>query len=517
MNLLYLTFPLIYYFTNTYLFIMLTIIDNLLISYNTISKIYNYELIPFYEEPYIDRYIYYVFISLLNPIFYLMLYTDITIILFLSTIPPIFSVILHQMNPLLATIKSFLHKIKKHIIYALIGYFLKILCHVTLKLDPCFTKEEIALLYKENYKEHVLLLIKNFILLTVMKAVSDGNTITLSIIKSLYNTKAVYQYHDPLPHVKENIEKIKTIILKRQFKLLFNPYVIDVIIKLYDREQPKEVIPKINQFVNEFELCTAKMFTVITLSKTWSYYYPIDFYFLVGMVSLTLSPFNKQNLIIKTIGTLVCYLSNSYYLGGMICEYTNLLFMAILIWSYDQFIKLYHHHIHIITHYNKYNTIIIINIAYLFLLSAYGDYDFKIVCMCYIIANAKYPLITSYFVVLGYLSNYHLCHLLFLGIILYLYVNLSRLKSAPLPKIPLMLIANYTPDIIDKNNVIDNKDNVVDNVIDNKKYNQDIKINTINEIIDYKPINVIRPIKHYDGRFNILNSMHNPKYIIQPI
>ena len=550
MYLLYLTFPLFYYFTNQSLIIMLMVMDNLFLSYNTISKIYNYPLIKFYEASFIDRYIYYVIISLLNPIFYLMLYTDITAILFISTIPPLFSLILDYINPLLVLIKHDMNKIKKHMMYALIGYFLKLICLTTLKIDPCFNKKEIALLCKENYKEHVLLLIKNFIIVTVMKAISNEGTISLTIVKKLYNTKAIYQYKDPLPNIKENVEKLKTIILKRNFKLLFNPYILDVIIKLYEHEPIDQMIPKVNTFFNDLELCTAKMLTVVTLSKLWG------FYFLIGIISFTLSPVNRKNLIIKLIGTLISYLSDNYYIGCMICEYSDLLLSNVSDWLFIQCTKLYKNNIHVITHLNKYNDMIIINVSYLYLLSQYLVDDYlKILILCYVIANAKYPLLSLYFITCGYLSHYAFHHLCLLGLFLYLFINLSHFKYAPLPKIPLTLITNYKEEPIKDDKVVN--DTVVD---------QDIPtINTENipikdessipvksgstipfkdgssipvkdgssipvkdgssipsefMIPKYYPIKITNQpkqiVKRYDHRCHVLNNMHNPKYILAP-
>lgn len=492
MKLLYITFPLFYYFINNYLIVMLFAMDNIFISYNTIGKIYNYNIIDFYEQPYIDRYIYYFLISLLNPILYLILYIDVTILLFMTTIPPIFAFILLNINSYIVSIKYYMNKIKNNIIYAFINYFLKLICLTTLKLDPCFTKKEISTLYKENYKEHVLLLIKNFILLTVIKAISDGSTISLSIIKKIYNTKAVYQYNDPLPNINNNIEKIKDIIMKRKFKLLFNPYVLDIITKLYEQEQITHIIPKVNTFFNDLELCTAKMLAIVTLSKLWSSYM-INGYILIGIISIGLSPLNRKNLIIKIIGTFVSYLCDNYYLGCMVCEYSDLLLSQICNWYYEQFKKIYKNNIHLISHCNKYNDIILFNSSYLYLLNNMDN----ILIIFYLITNSKYPLITIYFVFCGYMSNYSIMHMVLLSLFLYLFINLYYFKSAPIPKIPLTIITNYTQKI----NIVKNI-NIVDDYIKNDH--------------KPKPINY-KPLLKYDYRCHVLNSMHNPKYIIPPI
>ncbi len=520
MDLLYLIFPLFYYFTNNYLIVSLMAIDNIFISVNTICKIYNYQMIDFYEKPYYDRYIYYFVISFLNPIIYLILYVDISLLLLITTIPPIFKIILLN-NHYIESIKYYMHKIKKHIIYDLINYFLKLICQTTLKLNPCFTKKEIANLYKENYKEHVLLLIKNIILLTVIKAISDGSTISLSIIKKIYNTKAVHQYTDPFPDIDNHVEKIKEIVMKRNFKLLFNPYVLDIFTKLYEQEQVSAIIPKVNSFFNDLELCTAKMLAVVTLSKLWSF----DHYIMIGLISLTLSPFTLKNLMIKIVGTLISYLSN-YYLGCIVCEYGDLLFSQIFSWLCEKLIKLYNNNNHLVTHCNKYNDIILFNAAYLYLLSYYNiNINIKILFYCYLIVNAKYPFMTSYFILAGYMSNYNLSHLCLLSITLYLFINLYYFKSAPLPKIPLTLIPNYTQNI----NIVKNYMNVdiVEDYDHTKNKKDNIKDNNKNKIIDDinkdKIIDNIgkdalhKPKIYYDNRLHVLNSMHNPKYIIPPI
>ena len=464
-----------YYLTSDqYLFAMLMLLDNAMISFNTISKIYEWDKhVAFYDEPYIDRYIWYVIISFSKIILQWILYTNdyIGFILFMTIMPQPLTIILDYIAPWLSMIKHQWIKIIRHIQYAITGYLLKIFCLTALKIDPCLTRKEIAYMYKQNYRDHVLLLIKNFIILTVIKAVSDGNSLSLLLVKKLYNTKAVYQYQDPLPNIKEDLEKIKTIIIKRQFQLLFNPFVLEVMTKLYEREQIKLVVPKVSLFFNQLDLATAKMLALLSLIKLC---WVVSPFILMSMISLCLSPFTLKNTLIKTIVPLMAYYFDMYYIGVIVCEYGDLLLSHIITWIIEQLSIFYKNNKHIICHDDSYNETLLYHVGYLSLIQP--DYLFYM----YLIVNAKHPYLTTYFIVCGRLSNYHLPHLCLLAILFYLYVNLSNYKMAPRPKIPLNMITNYA-----------------------KKENK------------YKPIKIATPIQ-YSTYCHVLNSMHNPKYSIEP-
>src|SRR5206468_1008398 len=154
-------------------------------------------------------------------------------------------------------------------------------------------------------------------------------------------------------------------------------------------------------------------------------------------------------------------------------------------WVYEQLLKFYKNNIHLISHCNKYNHTILFNSAYLYLISCYYiDIEVKILLVFYLITNAKYPLVTIYFVFCGYVSNYNLINLLLLSTLFYLFINLYYFKNAPLPKIPLTLIPNYTQNI-----------NIVKN-LNISTINEDYKKYEINE--DYKKYEINEDYKKYD-------------------
>src|SRR5258708_4612729 len=88
-------------------------------------------------------------------------------------------------------------------------------------------------------------------------------TIPLIFNKKIYNSKAEYNDKDPYPTIKEDVEKIKKIIIKRQWNEFNNPYIIELITKIYEKKQSKNILPIIESLLKKIETSVAKLFTII--------------------------------------------------------------------------------------------------------------------------------------------------------------------------------------------------------------------------------------------------------------
>jgi hypothetical protein len=177
------------------------------------------------------------------------------------------------------------------------------------------------------------------------------------------------------------------------------------------------------------------------------------------------------------------YLTNSYYITFLICEYGNL-FRQPIMWVVNNIsVKKY---IYLLHHENKYNYYILINMLM-------GYY-----CM-FALLNATYPLITLWFLVFGYFSNYTPLHMFILGLILYLLINVYYIKNAPKPKVPLLCVNNYNTVVYEK--IVQKPICIVDN------YNLQPKLPQKMEQPTLTPLkNII-----------ILKTLYNPNYTILPI
>jgi len=575
-------YTLFYYLTyNNYLFMLLFGIDNLFISYNVFCQSYqkNYEL-TYYNEPYYDRYIYYFLIILLNPLIHLLFYNFdnllINYLLFLSSSPPIIIYILDWLEPLITIIKHKVEKIKKLIKYHVTNYILKKLCEHLLSIDPCFNLKEIAHFWKKNHKENIFLFFKNVIVLIVIKAISNSNT--LNIVKKLYNTRAYYQYKDPHPNIYFDIEKIKMIVMKRQWEEFFNPYIIETLYKILENKE----IDDINDSIKTIENSVGKLLTVLCLSKiSYLYFNELTLinYLLIGITSILLSSINVKNIIIKIIGVVIAYTYDNFLLGAIICEFTDLFFSNVFIWIINNIYKWFINNKHIITHYNHYNYNIFLHIMYFYYIYINNIHinTFLIYNFIFLILNASNPFLTFWFCYFGYFSNYNLYHMLFLAFVVYILINFYYSKNAPKPTINMEFIQNYQLEHV-KYDVIENyefKKSVIksENVqkqeleienenqkfknenlkIENQKFenenlknenlkienlkienlknenqkfenenlkNENLKIknakNNYTKVSSYKPLICYDKIT-YNINCHVLNSMHNPKYNLEPM
>jgi hypothetical protein len=339
--------------------------------------------------------------------------------------------------------------------------------------------------------------------MTIIKTLSEGSTLSLNVIRKIYNVKAEHQYDDPYPHIKQDIDKIKKLVIKRQWNQFFNPYVIELLIKIYNQRQNELVIPTMVIFIKKIETATAKVFTILSFIKLLSFYDIQSKWIciLIGVISLLLIPTEKWSpakLIIRALGVNTAILYNNYLLGSIICEYSYFLLNTPFLWVYNKLIHYIVKNYYLLIHYNDVNYYILLNMIGLMFI----DLDIKnIIILFYIISNAKHIGVTLWFVIFGALSHYNIIHLILLGLIYYLLLNISHIKYAPKPKLKMLLLDNYE---IPKNNIVIN----------------DVKIKNANQL--YKPIiitnNKIIKNTYYKKNYEpMIKYMHNPKYIKSPL
>lgn len=464
----FVSFTLYYYwFYNQPFFFLLLLFDNLILSFNTFCSIYYPSLtITFYNNSYIDRYIYYFILSIINILLTLLCFRHfpiLTYILYLTTIPIIFNFMLTKFNFIIHECKHKVTKLFKFIFYHLTGYIINNFCYLTIQFNPCLNYKDVSVIYHSNYKDNLNLFIKNFILLTVIKSIANTNTYSLTLVKNVYNYNALYPYIDPYPHIND-VDKIKKILFKRKWDELFNPYIIELLIKLYEKKGVNKIVPLIEQKISQIEVATAKFFTILTISPL------LNFYGSIFLISILLIPYNQltlQNIIVRSIGTMISYLLNNYTLGIIFCEYIELC-NNIISWLTIYTKKWFKENFHILFHFNNYNFILLYHIGFLTFMNT------NLLLFIFSILNSRYRLITLWFS-FGYFSNYNFFHLLILGLLFYLFTNMYHYKTAPRQKIPLLLLPNYTP-----------------------------KVNKSND----KPSQIYCPV---------LNCIHNPKYNITPL
>ena len=408
-------YPLFYYLTRHHdLLFILTCMDSLMVSWNTIADMYSFTKI---DLPDYTRYFYYLFLRIVYYLVHWMFYTThselLTFLLYMTCEPTILTWIMSLYN-----IKLKLNQVKHYITCHFIHYIITQVCIHTLHFNPYFSMPEIETLMNIN-NQQLNQFIKNVIISTTMKAISDGRGVTMTIIKNIYNTKATYPFKDPYPNQDD---KIKTIILKRQWKELLNPYIIDLLLQLYHDRQLDQVVPNIHLLFYKLEMATNKVFLLLSMNQLLLLY--TDYHlFLLCCISVWLHD-NKMHKILLLPFSL-------FRLPGLLfIEYVDLCY-PLIVWCTTQAMTWLNQNQHILIHCNDYNLYILLNILSINPVLS--------------IMNAKYWWISFYFSFFGYFSSYNLFHLCYLAIVFYIGLNLYHSPTAPLKKIKMDIMPEYIP------------------------------------------------------------------------
>lgn len=445
-----LCYTIFFYFISNYHFLTLLLAtDNLLLSYNTICQIYKLPyIIEFYKNTfYFDRYIYYFFLYILNYILQILFFQHHIIIIYciyITIIPPILSYfLLLKYKYIFDKIKLKLLHIKNYILYHFIKKLTTFICVNILDINPNFTLEEIEDICHQNYKEHLYTFIKNFIILIFVQSLSDGNTYLFKTIKILYNQNAIYKYKDPYPKINE-INKIKKIIMKRHWKIFFNPYIINILTNLYQNKQNNNITLIMDKLYRKFEFIIIKILTIYYLNQIiilfiediHNYIYTIIF-----LLSLIINKFkiNIKIILFKLIIVFLSYLYNNYILCIILCESIKFNYIF-LDWYLKQCYQWCNKNYYILYHNNNYNKYILLNFIILCYLNFTKNITFNLI---FIIVNSQYPLISLFLIGFGYFSNYNIIHCIILTLILYLFINIYYSSTAPKPKLNIDMISNY--------------------------------------------------------------------------
>lgn len=449
---------------NYLIFILLTN-DSIVYSFNNLCMLYELDYqVAFYNKSYYDRYIYYILLILIKPLVHLLLYTYddeyIKFIFLLSLTPVVFEWIIN--TNIILFIKKFIYKCAKKMKYDIVKHIIKHICLLVLKHDPHLTSKEIAFLMNKKHQENMYVFIKSFIVLVVVQTAANGNSYMLRLIKTIYNNNNDNKYKNPYPKIQSDVEKLKIIVNKRQWEEFCNPYVIQMMGNIY---KARENTNAYEAFFKMLEVSFVKVFIGVTIAKVFY----VENYVLLGVIdcfiSRTIHPF-------VVVGCIAGYITNNYYVTFIVCEYGSLL-TPLLWWCWNNVtIK---KQLPLLYHMQEYNYYILVN-----LLMCYH-------CM-FALLNARYPLITAWFMIFGYLSNYSLFHMVILGFMLYLGINIYFIKDKPKDKIVIIPIHNYKTvvheKIVQKPIVIlDNYNVKIDNTPNNKIIEQKIDQTSTNLVL----------------------------------
>lgn len=282
-------------------------------------------------------------------------------------------------------------------------------------------------------------------------------------VVSIENDGQIIDFYSDYPTERK---KLCAFMETKKWEHLENPYVLRSIIVVYKQSPPGDVVHKIRKLLGLISKCFVKFSAIYALISA----FPVRG-LSVGC-SLLLLQFDSYDLVdicIKIVGGVVGYYYGSEIISATICEFlpillNNKIMKFILAKNLQWVIQ----NSYILHHINKYNYCIITNIiAFITLPNTLG---YKIVCIVPMSANL---LIGLWFLLLGWFSGYNTLHVIVLGAILYISINIAQMKQAKKPRLKIDIVDNYTP-------VNNEKDYNGDSDNDDEKNNGDENTKTDN-------------------------------------
>ena len=428
-----------HYMPNIYIILLLLMNDNLVVSYNYWCDIYRIKYkLSIYEQSYIDRYIYYISVLVIKLVLHILFYTNedfmLKYFILLTTTPTIFSHILASFDPILSTLKLASYKIYTYLLYDIIKYVMKVMCLTTIQYDPNLTHEEIDYIVGKNHTDNLLAFVRSFLVLSVIQTISNGNTYSLRFLKTVYNNNVDIKYSDPYPTIRSQRKKMKQIIKQRRWEQFCNPYVVQLMTKMYHERQIDNM--QLELFVKALETAFAKLFISITIAKVSLYFFKeINCYVVIGVMSCAINDIQPMDIVIRLGGFLVGYYTDNCYLCAFVCEYSRLLFTVPLQWLKLRTTEVVYKNKHLVGHYNVYNYYLILHIMLCYMPMNMYTFIFSLMV-------SKHPRITLWFY-MGNFSNFSLLHMFLLMLLLYIILNIYYAQAVKPVPIKMLYITNY--------------------------------------------------------------------------
>ena len=267
---------------------------------------------------------------------------------------------------------------------------------------------------------------------TLVKYFKKSNYYWGNILKFLYHTGNIIEIprnHRSLilnTHIDNPEETLAKIITKRKWHYLYDPTVLNLIIKIYKKQEGN----LIKEVIDELKMRIIQFFCVWTLSNI----IPIP---VTAFLLRMRDPYPK-NIGMPLLDTVFIF----FYprermwisLFSSFAGYLNCSLVYSLMYKSWQIIP---YLMHILFHQQKYNFYLLASIPTIYYLS---QLPYAILFLPFV---ARYNFIYLWMVTFGIFSAYHPGHLLVLTIVLYLFVNVADYENATNHKIDYKLISSY--------------------------------------------------------------------------
>ena len=368
----------------------------------------------------------------------------------------------HVFDRVKKRVYTYCHKQTKRLLSLIFASILNLICETTLDMNPAITRKEIATTFSESDYASVSLFIRIFVFTNIVATFESkgmrGKGMT-AFLKTMYNAGQVLevksQYQDPFPNIPDPADKIRAVLLSRRLEQFFNPYVLMMLLQLYETKRSSKITEILSQKVRYFEYLTTKfcsVYTAGTVTKS-----PIIMFGLSNVLLFYRDVKTRSywgialDVCLRSFGLLSTYLTGSYLLGSIICEYSELLYNRATIFTLRALGKKLEKYYRLFVANREYLPDIVIPIGVLTCLYRFElePYIFLLfVALGFSIARNRY--IFGVIATSGFFSSYGVMHLLGVGVTLYSGISLRDVDIFPEEYLDPKMVTSYlmTPPVM---------------------------------------------------------------------
>lgn len=307
------------------------------------------------------------------------------------------------------------------------------ICVQSLNSNPRISSRELDDVMGMQNLSYIWTFLKILLITTLIKYLEKSKYVYGRILQILYDRGSLIQVpqyqrsmilNSQINNPKETISKI---VARRKWHYFYDPNVLNLIIKIYQKQEGS----LLQEMIARFRTRTLQFFTIWTLHR----FIPIPF---LAFLFRLKDPY-PNNLIIPLCDLgLVLLCPTKMVLIAFFSEFSYYLNNGLTFHLIRKVKELFPQLIDLLFHHHKYNLYLALSVPVIYTLNQLNPYTMLVLPLI-----AKYNFIYLYALTFGYFSNYDPYHLTALISLLYLTVNLLDYRNIPGKNAHVNVIQSY--------------------------------------------------------------------------
>lgn len=312
------------------------------------TLLFNKPLSLWQEIPLSSRYLLYTLLMGVEVLSYVFLaghyHTAVFWLLYLLSLPPVAHYVVttpwFAFHRIQKRVFGYLWKQTKRVLCLIFAAIINLICEITLDVNPAISRKEIADTFVEADYNSVSLFIRIFVFTNIVATFESkglpGNAMK-GFLRTMFNAGQVLEvksaYTDPYPRIAEPADKIRAILTSRQLKQFYNPYVLSLLLQLYESSGDSRLSLLIKRKMMYLTDLTTRFCTIYTIATVTSSWYVVGIStFVVLFYTLRSGKCDGiptpllYHVGVRLAGVLLMFLLGTPVLAAGVCEYGELLY-----------------------------------------------------------------------------------------------------------------------------------------------------------------------------------------------